>query len=171
MTHLALRFKRSRYLIRRLSAVVSGWIILLLTPDALVAGSYYKCTAPDGSLSYQSEPCPDGHDSKVLEQASKTPVEREIENAKREILRDYKRSLFLEERRQAERDRHFQQLRDEQDAMREASEADQRAQNCEHATRMFGVYGNGADWRHMTREQREDPDILYYKNEMEQSCL
>ena len=129
------------------------------------AEQFFKCVAPDGSVLYQSQQCADNHETHIVK-TYKNPQERREpypepdddgqyweENAENDRTDD--------ERQKAERESKAEQRR---------KEVEHRRDMCADATRSYGVYANGLDWTHLTRGQREDPNILYFRDEMSRYC-
>ncbi|HEY9130335.1 MAG TPA: DUF4124 domain-containing protein [Dyella sp.] len=56
-----------------------GWLLLLLLPGTALAGAAYKCTAPNGAISYQDAPCAKGLKQERLDLSDDTGPPPEVQ--------------------------------------------------------------------------------------------
>ena len=135
---------------------------------SLSAADYFKCVAPDGSLLFQSKQCPEDYEVHVLERSERTRSTQEqlSEEPTTEDYRQYLEDGAEESRREA----RYRKIEKDEEAAQRKSEAEYRRSMCANATRGYGVYGNGQDWAHLTRGQREDPNIVHYRDQMNEYC-
>ena len=143
-------------------------ILVAFGYHSLGVADYFKCVAPDGSLLYQSKECPANYETHVLEIRDRSSDGREpiSEDPTTEDYRQYLEDGAQESRSEAQ----SRKIEREYDAATRKSEAEYRRNMCANATRGYGVYANGQDWARLTRGQREDPNILYHRDQMEQYC-